>query len=288
MLAGQQPANLRRAVFLVENTYLAGQLTYPQFTAELDELVNVCRRLAGPNASPTRRFMALHQLMTDTVRIGYDGKPVGQHLPYRYDFADYRGEQDHTKQFVSKLLRTSTGQCHSLPLLYKLLADALQVPTYLSLAPNHSYIQIRGENKALFSYETTNHHFVTDAYYMSTGYVKASALRHRTYLDTLTRPQTLACRVVDLALGYDHRYGPDEFVKKCAELALRYYPHYAQARMLVYNVALAQFTRAWAAAGKPTPEQARTAHPTLVPLWQEVERSRRAVEELGHEEMPAE
>jgi hypothetical protein len=287
MLDGRRTASLPLAVFVVENTYTNGELNYGAFKAQLDELADLCRNLAGPNASPTARFMALHRLMTDTVRVNVAGKGTAKHLPYRYDFEDFRGEQDYRKMFVSKLLRTNTGQCHSMPLLYKLLADRLGVPAYISMAPNHTFISIKDERGSLYRYETTNGHFTTDAFYMSTGYIKAGALKQRTYLDTLTLRENLASQVVDLAGGYEHHYGYDEFVKKCADLALRYYPQDMQGRLWAHNVALARFTKPWQAAGQPSPEVARTL-PQLQPYWAEVERWNRALAEVGFEEMPKE
>lgn len=287
MLDGRRKVNLPLAVFIVENTYTNNQLNYAAFKAELDALADICRNLAGPQANSAARFMALHRLMTDTVQVSYGGKVVGQHLPYRYDFVDFRGEKDYNQMFVSKLLRTNSGQCHSLPLLYKMLADQLGVKTYISMAPNHTYIQVLDDRGELYSYETTNHHFVTDSYYMSTGYVKAAALKNRSYLDTLTTKEMLACRVFDLGLAYEHYYGYDEFARKCGLLGLRYYPQSVVGRMTLHNLALANFIKAWAAAGKPTEEQARR-DPALQPLWAEVAKWAQAVRELGHEEMPPE
>ncbi|WP_143164283.1 transglutaminase family protein [Hymenobacter daecheongensis] len=287
MLAGKRPASLPLAVFVVENSYAAGELSYAAFKAELDELATVCRGLAGTDTSPTARFMALHRLMTDTVQVSYAGKVVSRHLPYRYDFEDFRGEQDYRKMFVTKLLRTNTGQCHSLPLLYKMLADRLGVKTYISMAPNHTFISVKDARGGLYRYETTNGHFTTDAFYMSSGYIKAGALKQRTYLDTLTLRENLACQLVDLASGYEHYYGYDEFVKKCADLALKYYPQGMQARILAHNVALARFVKPWKAAGQPSPAVARTL-PQLQPYMAEVERWNRALAEVGFEEMPKE
>ncbi len=287
MLDGRRKANLPLAVFLVENTYTNNQLNYPAFQADLDELAAMCRHLAGPNASPTARFMALHRLMTDTVRVSYAGKPVAKHLPYRYDFEDFWGRKDFSKQFVTKLLRTNSGQCHSLPLLYKLLADQLGVKTYLSMSPNHSFISVLDGRGTLYRYETTNGYFTTDAFYMSSGYIKAGALKQRTYLDTLTQRETLAAQLVDLAGGYENYYGYDEFVQKCAELALKYYPHDMRGRLLAHNVALARFTKPWQAAGRPSPAVARTL-PHLQPYLAEVDRWNRALAEVSYEEMPPE
>jgi len=287
MLDGRRKANLPLAVFIVENTYTNNQLNYLAFKADLAELTAMCRHLAGPNASPTARFMALHRLMTDTVRVSYDGKPVAKHLPYRYDFNDFWGRTDFSKQFVTKLLRTNSGQCHSLPLLYKMLADQLGVKTYLSMSPNHSFISVLDGRGTLYRYETTNGYFTTDAFYMSSGYIKAGALKQRTYLDTLTQRETLASQLVDLAGGYEHYYGYDGFVQKCAALALKHYPQDMQGRLLAHNVALARFTKSWQAAGRPSPAVARTL-PQLQPDMAEVDRWNRALAEVGFEEMPPE
>ena len=287
MLDGQRTVSLPLAVFIVENTYTNNQLNYLAFKAKLDELADICRGLAGPNAGPAARFMALHQLMTDTVRVRNDGKVAVVHLPYRYDFNDFRGEQDYRKMFVTKLLRANSGQCHSLPLLYKLLADRLGVNTSISMAPNHSYIQVQGPGGLLYSYETTNGRFVTDAYYMTTGFVKTAALKSRAYLDTLTLRQNIACQVQDLALGYAHYYGHDAFTEKCAVLALKYYPQSVQARILAHTVALTRFARAYQAAGSPPREQA-VQLPALKPLWADVQRRQQALDALGYEEIPKE
>ena len=171
--------------------------------------------------------------------------------------------------------------------LYKMLADRLGVKTYISMAPNHTFISVKDGRGALYRYETTNGHFTTEAFYMSSGYIKAGALKQRTYLDTLTLRDNLACQLVDLAGGYEHYYGYDGFVKKCADLALKYYPQGMQARILAHNVALARFIQPWKAAGQPSPEMALTL-PQLKPYMAEVERCNRALADVGFEEMPKE
>jgi hypothetical protein len=155
------------------------------------------------------------------------------------------------------------------------------------MAPSHSYIQVKDNRGALYSYETTNGHFVSDAYYMTSGYIKAGALRHRAYLDTLTQRETLACTVFDLAHGYVYRYGYDAFAEHCVALGLRYYPQSVEGRMMAHDAALLRFVPAWKAAGQPAQAQARQL-PRLCGLLEEVEQRTRAVDELGYEEMPAE
>lgn len=287
MLDGRRRANLPLAVFIVENTYTNNQFSYAAFKARLDELVQLCQGLAGAQANQAARFVALQRLMADTVRVSDAGKAAVRHLPFQYDFVDFWGRQDHARQFVTKLLRTGTGQCHSMPLLYKLLADQLGVPANLSMAPNHSYIQVVGPDGQLYSYETTNGHFTTDAFYMTSGYVKTAALKTRAYLDTLTLRQTLAYQLTDLAQGYAHYYGEDAFTEKCATLALAYYPQSIQAHLIRHNAALTRFAVAYKAAGSPPKEQAMQ-QPALRPLWAEVTRSNQALAAIGFEEIPPE
>jgi hypothetical protein len=88
MLDGRRTASLPLAVFMVENTYLDNTLNYTVFKSQLQELAAMCRTLAGNDARPVARFMALHRLMTDTVRVDVAGQLV-KHLPYRYDFVDF-------------------------------------------------------------------------------------------------------------------------------------------------------------------------------------------------------
>jgi phosphoglycolate phosphatase-like HAD superfamily hydrolase len=287
MLDGRRKANLPLAVFIVENTFTNNELNYTAFKAQLDELVQMCQSLAGAKDSPAARFVALQQLMTDTVRVSYAGKVVSKHLPYRYDFVDFWGKDDYTKQFVTKLLRTNTGQCHSMPLLYKLLADRLGIKSSLSMAPNHSYIQVVGPDRQLYSYETTNGHFTTDAFYTTSGFVKTAALKTRAYMDTLTFRQTLAYQVTDLAQGYSHYYGEDAFTEKCARLALKYYHQSVSAHIILHNAALTRFARAYKTAGSPTKEQAQQL-PALKPLWAEVVHSNQALAAIGYEEISPE
>jgi hypothetical protein len=113
-------------------------------------LVRACRQqipaARRSKATDKDKHLALFQVMCDTTRR-YDraGKWTGLRMPMRYDFHDYRGEGDYRQQFVTKLLQTNTGQCHSLPLLYKILAEEMGVKAYLAFAPNHSYIRHQDE-----------------------------------------------------------------------------------------------------------------------------------------------
>ena len=98
MLDGRRKVSLPLAVFIVENTYTNNELNYVAFKAQLDELVAMCRNLAGTNSKLAARFTALQHLMTDTVQVRTADRSTAKHLPYRYDFVDFRGEKSYAKQ----------------------------------------------------------------------------------------------------------------------------------------------------------------------------------------------
>jgi len=72
-----------------------------------------------------------------------DSTAINGFRPYVYDFDDFMGDKDWTKQFVTKLMRTHTGNCHSLPYLYKILCEEIGAKASLVLGPNHVYIKHR-------------------------------------------------------------------------------------------------------------------------------------------------
>jgi hypothetical protein len=195
------------------------------------------------------------------------------------------GETDWTKMFVEKLLRTKSGNCHSLPLLYKILADELQLEAFVSFAPNHSYIQHRDRKGAWFNLEMTNRRYVSESFLMASGYIKAPALKNRIYLDTLSLRQTVAHCLVDLAQGYAWKFGPDAFVSRCCQLALRYYPNNIHALMAQANVYSLQFRREVRQAGSPPVEQLPN-YPPLYALYQRRNALYDEIERLGYIPMP--
>lgn len=67
----------------------------------------------------------------------------------KYDFEDFYARGDLSKYMVSKLLAQNTGQCHSLPLLYLILAEELGVKAHLCFSPNHSILNYQTKVKGI-------------------------------------------------------------------------------------------------------------------------------------------
>jgi hypothetical protein len=134
--------------------------------------------------------------------------------------------------FVEKLLQSNKGQCHSLPLLYLILAEEINAKAYLSFSPNHSYIKFKDNNGKWINVELTNGMLTTDAFVLQSGYMKAEALQNKIYMQPLTERQLLSEIMVDLAKGYSVKFGYDEFVEQVIDKAIELYPNNVFAQMV--------------------------------------------------------
>ena len=235
--------SFKEICFITENTYLDDQLDFRKFNATVDNLRSMAS--AWMNANPLRDYpysdsinfhknFAIYKVLMDTIRfIGNDSEILG-HLPYKYDFKDFAGEEDWENMFVAKLLATHKGNCHSLPYLYKILADELNATCWLALAPNHMYISNRCKKIGWYNTELTSGTFPVDAWIMASGYLPVQAVQNGIYMDTLSNQQSIALCILDLAKGYEHRTKnyADGFILKCCNLSLKYFPQNVQAMLL--------------------------------------------------------
>jgi hypothetical protein len=109
---------------------------------------------------------------------------------------------------------TGKGQCHSMPLLYLAIAEQLGAKAYLSLAPEHSFIQYFNNDNDRINFETTNGNMVSQSFMLRSGFINASALKNKTYLDTLSQRQLYAQCLADLLISYEREHGHDDFAEQ--------------------------------------------------------------------------
>ncbi len=231
MLEDREPASVKRAVFLIEWAYLRGELDYGQFCAHIAstaENLNTFIGQAGVRQYRTAGNYALFEYFT---------KPnwMNGNKPFIYDFEDFSGHDDYTKLFVTKVMDTHTGQCRSLPLYYKILADEIGAESFLAQAPNHLYVKHRGEDNEWVNLELTNGTFVSDEFFISTTEISRDAIRNKVYLNAMSEKETIAFLLAELTHGYEKLYGYDDFVLLCCDKSLKYYPQNMPALMVKYN-----------------------------------------------------
>jgi hypothetical protein len=247
MLDQNENLDIKKALFTVENAYFENKYKYEDFDKRIKAFTTFCQYKMKEESTNTHDNKALNEilfrLMSDTLSIiNPKDKQKLTHYPVQYNFNDFYGMEDWSNMFVMKLVYNNFGQCHSMPLLYKILAKEIGAECYLSTSPNHLYIKYKSGNQWK-NVELTNGHYTSDAYVIGSGYIKSEAIKNKTYLDTLSDLKTISLLMQDLAKGYYIKFGMDEFVLKCTNKGLQYYPNdaYGMAIKSDYYTMLMQY-----------------------------------------------
>jgi len=293
IIASDSLFSMKDNVFTIENAFFSNGLDKTEF----DKIIDNCRsfllsamkeRGYDLNSNTAKNFM-LFQFFSETLQLKNSKQ---KHLPFKYDFEDYKGVQDYSKMFVTKLLRKGSGQCHSMPLLYLILAEAIEAEAYLALSPNHSYIRFIADNGKWYNIELTNGMFSTDSYILQSGYIKSEALQNNIYMQNLSRKELLAEQLSDLAQGYIRKYGYDEFVGKTIDKALELYPNSITANMIKANLDKARFEYVADQIGINPYDRAQLQKirnfPEAVKLLNAANAQFATIDNLGYEPMPDE
>lgn len=241
MLTDKTDFNFKKAVFSTENAFLNGGLDTTALNKKIDFLANLAKSIVvsktlvygEQDRETVNKWFAVFQVMCKPIPF-YDKDKEYIYSPFEYDFNDVFGHESKESLFVSKLLQTHKGNCHSLPYLYKILAEELGVEANLALAPNHVYIKHKSERDGWYNTELTSGIFPIDAWIMASGFVHVDAITNGVYMKALDNKESLALLLVDLADNYNAIYPENDgtFVLKCAETAIRAYPNFATALIL--------------------------------------------------------
>lgn len=233
MADGQKTFTLKEANFLVENAFYENQAQFEQFNKTIQQIGQFLtwkmEELKYDQNSNLAKNLILYRFFSDTLEIKSKNM---KHLPFKYDFDDYMANEDWTKMFVEKALATNSGQCHSLPLLYLILAEEIGAKAQLAYSPSHSYVKFQDDNGKWHNVELTNGMMTTDAFVLQSGYIKAEALQNEIYMLPLNQKELLSHVLFDLAKGYAVKYCYDSFVEQVIEKALELDPNNINAQMV--------------------------------------------------------
>jgi len=274
MLRGEISVDFKRAVFLTENAYHKGALNYNDFTDEIARTGVLLRNLIrykGFSGYKTAGNWAVFSYMTDSL-------PINNYQPCTYDFDDFWGGRDWTNMFTTKLMRTRTGNCHSLPYYYKILCEEIDATACLALAPNHIYIKHLDENGQWTNVELTNGGFPRDQWIIRQMAISVEAIKNEVYMKPLTDTESIALTMFDLASAYEFQFGPDSFYLSVVDTTLVYFPHSIPLLMCKANF--------YARMG--TLEQVKSIPDTkiLKNLYDQYMLVSQQISRLGHRDMP--
>ncbi len=236
MLDGKQELSIKRAVFLHEWAYLDGELDYDEFCSQIEEVVTYLKAFIAVNN------LEQYKTGTNFALFDYFSQPSSGNggKPFSYDFEDFGGTDDYTKLFVSKVMRTHTGQCRSLPMYYKILAEAIGAEAYIALAPQHYFIRHPDETDPAkwVNVELTSQSISREIWLIEQFGISDTAIRNKVYMYPLSDKETVALLMSELSSGYlrKYEYAYDDLMWLCATKSLEYYPQNITALTLKANI----------------------------------------------------
>lgn len=284
---GLRPFSIKEANFLVENAHFENTGDYGNFTQTIEQIGQFLnwkmQELGYDENSNQSKNLILYQFFSDTLELRSKDMI---HYPFQYDFEDYMGFEDWSNMFVEKALATNSGQCHSLPLLYLILAEEIGAKAHLAYSPNHTYIKFIDDAGKWHNVELTNGMLTTDVFILQSGYIKAEALQNKIYMNPLNEKQLLSHVLFDLAKGYAVKYGYDEFVKEVTDKALELYPNNINAQMVMSDFKTLRFQ--YVQKQLNVSPQNIDKYPKAKELLDEMYEQYENLDELGFENMPLE
>jgi hypothetical protein len=286
--------SFKDAVFAVENAYYDNILDTTQFSEGIESLHRLSLGYLRSNnlnyksadSNKVKKWASIYKIMTDTITLIYVNKTIA-HLPFYYDFDDIFGGKHWENMFVTKLLATRKGNCHSMPYLYKILCEELGVPCHLALAPNHIYVKHHSEKAGWYNTELTSASFPIDAWLMASGYITLQAIQSGIYMDALDDKQCIALCVLDLAKGFDRKYPDNDgtFIIKCCDLTLEHFPKCINALLFKAETRKKQIERFMKMLNISNPSVLRL-QPEGQKLWEDMNRLYTQIHRLGYRTMP--
>ena len=284
--------SVKEVNFDIENAYFENTQNKEEFNKIIKQtgefLIAKMKELNYDTNSNSAKNYMLFQYFSETLQLkGFKEK----HFPITYDFEDYRGEKDWSKMFVTKLLRTTKGQCHSMPLLYLTLAEEIGAEAFLSICPNHSYIKFQDEDSKWYNVELTNGMFTASSFILNSGYIKAEAMQNNIYMQNFSKKELLSQLYTDLAMGYIHKFGYDQFVEKTIKKALDLYPNNINANMVIanYDIAHLEFVAKKLNFNPRNKQELQEIkkYPQAMQLLEETNNQYQKIDDLGFQQMPA-
>ena len=262
MLTGKIPLSVKDAYYEIENANGNTYMSKEDYNRQIKKSSNFIRQWLAENNYNLKNNASLNygiqRFMSDTLTIGkkhnkeMPGNKPQTHLGFYYDFQDYKAQKDERSYYVSKTFATGNGQCHTLPIVYLILAEQLGAKAFLSYAPLHSFIKYPDNKGNIHNYEVTTNWQISDQWYQDNFNIKSLAIKSGIYLNSMNRQQIVACAVLDLAASYYKKFGVADgsFITQCVDFAMNYFPDNEAnitAWLLRYKVASVKLNRIYKA-----------------------------------------
>lgn len=223
MLEDRHPIDFAEASFAVENCFYDGAISYAAYQSELHRIANgVTNMASSPMIQAPTRDVALNYAIYLFYTHPCD---LNHYHPYQYGIELLIEDRVLEGGMVHHLLTTGYGTCHSLPYLYKIIADKVGARAYLAMAPMHTYIRHQDAWGQWWNFETTVGTYSRSSFIMDNFHISEEAIRSGLYMTNLTDKESVVLLLCDLLYIYQYKTGfySNSFIRQCYTLGLRYH-----------------------------------------------------------------
>lgn len=231
--------SLKNAVYQAESFHRPDYMSYEDYNSHILEAASIIRRALVQEGydeqNQSALKMMLHRFVTGIIEYENENGTYARTHPIKYDFDDPFGYESLEKHFVLKLIKTKSGQCHSMPLYYLILAEELGVEAWLSISPHHSFIKLQDDKGKWYNLELTNGHYTNDNFMMSSGFLTTESVRNGLFLDTLSKEETIIQCLSDLVGYYVHDFGYESNVKPYLDNLIELNPNNINTWLMLSN-----------------------------------------------------
>ena len=281
-----------RAQYDIENAYLDGALPYDQFVHAVQLRAIHVKQILKSEGISSKNNLALNYGIQQLYQHPNPFLDSIHHTtftvpPFSYQFEDYKGDKDYENIFTEKLMRTGKGQCLSMPRLYLMIAEQLGAKAWLSLAPQHSFIQFADGKGKLLNFETTNGNLASSSWLAGSGFINAKAVKSKSYLDTLSQRQLYAECLAELLLGYLQKFDYDDLAEQIKQKILQTDPNNLRGWIIDAGIKRQIAFQKITAAGKPKEADLHN-FPEAYKAYLDMKGAMDKVDDLGYQDMPAE
>ncbi|MGV6801382.1 MAG: transglutaminase family protein [bacterium] len=162
----------------------------------ISQMVNEIEIMLPKEASSQQKLMILRKYI-------YDAGDWNSYRPFSYDLTDPLGTKIENK-LLSTYLDTRNGNCVSMPILFLILADRLEIEATLAIAPSHIYVIAKDPvTDQYINIETTSGgHPARDSYIRTNFPMTDRAIETGIYMRPLSRREVVAMMALSFAEYY--------------------------------------------------------------------------------------
>jgi regulator of sirC expression with transglutaminase-like and TPR domain len=159
--------------------------------ATVARLVDAARQMAGPRPTDAYKLAAIRKAI-------YDAGAWNHNRAFSYDLSDPFGTKANSR-LLSTYVRTRKGNCVSMPILFLIVADRLDLKVRLAAAPLHLFVRYTDPAGADHNLEATSGgHRARDEWYRQNLPMTDRSIESGIYLRTLTKRETVAAMALSV------------------------------------------------------------------------------------------